>query len=103
MDASSRSLGRFGRGRCAGPPAFRPIRVRAHPAAPRGLAEEVTAGWGNPSAGEAEPRTGCVRLVGVDSETGTMLLREKLEANPGMPLLFLTIRSVGYCLATAEG
>jgi len=30
-------------------------------------------------------------------------LREKLEANPDMPQLLLTIRSVGYRLATAEG
>jgi len=73
MDASSRSFGRFGRNRCDGPLAFRPIRVRAHPAAPRGLAEEVTAGWGNTSAGDAETPTGCVLVVGFDSETGSML------------------------------
>jgi two-component system KDP operon response regulator KdpE len=37
------------------------------------LAEEVTAGWSNPSASDAETPTGCVLVVGLDSETGSML------------------------------
>jgi hypothetical protein len=55
MDASSRSFGRFASSRCDRPTALRPMRVRAHPGARRELAKQITAGWGNPSAGGGGP------------------------------------------------
>jgi two-component system KDP operon response regulator KdpE len=73
METPSRSFGPSGRGRCAGPTAFRPMRVRAHPATRREMSPGVTARWDSPLESKAEPQTRRLLLVGLDPETCGML------------------------------